>query len=63
MNLSRAQIRQKPVSIKRLNLETLNTILSGTEPTIFEPSLKFKPQLKFFNFGLCIDRDSMSGEN
>ena len=33
-----------------LNLEILNTILSI--PTIFEPRLKFKPQLKFFKFGL-----------
>ena len=31
-----------------LNLETLNTILSGT--TIFEPRLKIKPLLKFFKF-------------
>ena len=30
-----------------LNLETLNV-----EPTIFEPRLKFKLQLKFFKFGL-----------
>ena len=33
-----------------LNLEKLNTILSG--PSIFEPRLKFKPRLKFFQFGL-----------
>ena len=33
-----------------LNLETMNTILSGT--TIFEPWLKFKLRLKFFKFGL-----------
>ena len=31
-----------------VNLETLNTILSG----MFEPHLKFKPRLKFFKFGL-----------
>ena len=30
-----------------LNLEKWNTILSGTNPR-----LKFKPRLKFFNFGL-----------
>ena len=29
-----------------LNLETFDTILSGT--TIFKPPHKFKPQLKFF---------------
>ena len=33
-----------------LTLETLNTILSGTNH--FEPRLKFKPRLKFFKFGL-----------
>ena len=33
-----------------LNLVTLHTILRGT--TIFELRLKFKPQLKFFKFGL-----------
>ena len=33
-----------------LNLEKLNTILSGT--AIFEPRLKFKPRLKFYKFGL-----------
>ena len=33
-----------------LNLETLDTILSGT--TIFKPRLKFKPPLKFFKFGI-----------
>ena len=31
-----------------LNLETFDTILSGT---IFKPRLKFKPPLKFFKFG------------
>ena len=35
-----------------LNLETLNTILSETKPTIFKPRLKFKPPLKFFKFCL-----------
>jgi len=34
-----------------LNLEKLNTILSGTN-YIFEQRLKFKPLLKFFKFGL-----------
>ena len=34
-----------------LNLETLNTILSGTNH-IFEPRLKFMLRLKFFKFGL-----------
>ena len=33
-----------------LNLEKLNTILS--EPTTFDPRLKFKPRLKFFKFGI-----------
>ena len=31
-----------------VNLETLNTILSG----MFEPHLKFKPRHNFFKFGL-----------
>ena len=32
-----------------LNLETFDTILSGTNHIM--PRLKFKPPLKFFNFG------------
>ena len=36
-----------------LNLETLNTILSGTN-SILEPRLKFKPRLKCFKFSLSI---------
>ena len=36
-----------------LNLETLNTILK--EPTIFEPRLKFKLRLKFFNLSETIN--------
>ena len=46
--LKSAQIQFKLIA--GLNLETLNTIIS--EPTIFEPRLKFKPWLKFFKFGL-----------
>ena len=52
MNLSR--VSNPPKNLFQLsvglNLEKLNTILS--EITIFEPRLKFKPQLKFFKFGL-----------
>ena len=35
-----------------LNLKTLNTILSETNHIWAGPRLKFKPQLKFFEFGL-----------
>jgi len=33
-----------------LNLETFDTLLSGTN-SIFKPRLNFKPPLKFFKFG------------
>ena len=36
-----------------LNLEKIIKFL--VEPTIFEPRLKFRTQLKFFKFGLCKD--------
>ena len=55
MNLSRVSNPSKKrfqLSVG-LNLETLNTILSG-EPTIFEARLKFKPRLNLFKFGLLI---------
>ena len=38
------------LSAAGLNLETLNTNLSGTNQ--FELRLKFKPRLKFLKFGL-----------
>ena len=39
------------------NLETFNTILSGTNH-IFKPQLKFKPPLRFFKFGHRFTKES-----
>ena len=40
-----------------LNLETFDTILSGTN---HKPRLKFKPPLKFFKFGHSLYYDKLN---
>ena len=42
---------------RRLNLETLNTILSEIN-RIWAAAYIFKPRLKFFKFGLCLNCDN-----